>query len=117
MISYNLPRHKKGDTFDGILFTVTVNGNPVDLTGAIIEMDIRNPDTEVSVLRLTSDIGEGGGITIDANPTLGKFSLDSMIINIPAEVYDYDIQITFTSGIIKTYVGGKWNIEQDVTYE
>lgn len=114
MAHYNFPAHIKGDTFNGILFTVTVNSAPLDLTDAEINMDLRlTPDTAVIAEHFDSD---GNGITIDAVPATGKFTFDAQIINISAANYYYDIEVTFPSTAVKTYIGGRWNILQDVTY-
>jgi len=114
MAHYNFPSHIKGDTFNGILFTVTINSAPLDLTDAELNMDLRlTPDTPVIAEHFDS---EGNGITIDANPATGNFTFNAQIIDIPADNYYYDIEVTFPSGSVKTYIGGRWNILQDVTY-
>jgi ribulose-5-phosphate 4-epimerase/fuculose-1-phosphate aldolase len=113
MVHYNFPSHTKGDTFNGVLFTITVNAVALDLTGAHIKMDLRLTPETTTVAKSFSD---GSGITIDATPTKGKFTINAQVIDIAAANYYYDIQITLQSGSIKTYIGGRWNILQDVTY-
>lgn len=112
---YNFPTHIKGDTFDGALFTISLNATAIDLTDAIITMDLRETKNGVSVKRLTS-VGDAD-ITIDIDPTLGKFSINNQIIDVDAGRYYYDIQIEFPDNTVKTYVSGTWLITQDVTYE
>lgn len=114
MVSYNFPNHKKGDTFNGIQFTINVNGSPLNLTGASIAMDLRLTPTGASVERFSTAVGEG--ITISTPKTAGIFTLDTQIIDIAAGDYYYDIQITLANSTIKTYIGGRWIIEQDITY-
>jgi hypothetical protein len=76
-------------------------------------MDLRlTPDTATAA----KSFSDGSGITIDTVPTTGKFTFNAQVINIAAANYYYDIQITLQNGSIKTYIGGRWNILQDVTY-
>jgi hypothetical protein len=111
--NYNIPDAIKGDTFDGVLFTVTVNNTLADLTDAIIKMDLRLTPTGTVVKNFTTV--NSGGLTILNPPTDGKFKLDKQVITINPDSYLYDIQITFGNGEIKTYVGGNWEIIQDIT--
>jgi hypothetical protein len=112
MAHYNFPNTIRGDTFDGILFTITVNAIPADLTNAHIKMDLR-----LTPLGIVADtFSDGSGITISGTPTDGKFTFDAQVISIAAANYYYDIEITFSNGVIKTYIGGRWNILQDVSY-
>ena len=48
-----------------------------------------------------------GDIVIDANPALleNLQVLKDTIIDVAANTYRYDIEIQFTSGVVKTYVG------------
>ena len=112
---YNFPNHVKGDTFDGVLFTLTVNTVALNLTGAVINMDLRLTKTGVSVERFTSVADEH--ITISATPTDGTFTFNEQIISVDAGNYFYDIEIVFPDTTVKTYIAGRWNIIQDVTYE
>ena len=113
--NYNFPDHIKGDTFNGKTFTVTLNAVALNLTSAIINMDMRLTPTGTVVKSFTS-VGSGG-ITINANPVLGKFTLDAQLIDIAVGEYWYDIEIELSSGVVKTYIGGRWTILQDITYE
>jgi hypothetical protein len=115
MASYNIPSVIKGDNFNGVLFTISVNNVPIDLTGAIITMDLRLTKLGVSAKRFTS-VGNAG-ITIVAPATDGKFTLNNQVIDITATKYFYDIQIVFADGTVKTYICGRWEIIQDVTYD
>jgi hypothetical protein len=109
---YDFPQHVKGDTFNGVQFTVTVNAVPLDLTAAHIKMDLRLTPLGV----VAESFSDGAGITIAVNPATGVFKFDAQVVNIPAATYYYDIEITLSNGVIKTYVGGRWTILQDITY-
>jgi hypothetical protein len=113
---YDFQPVTRGDTFNGTNFTILVNDVALDLTDALIEMDLKlTPDATTSAKTFTSD--NNGGITIDADPTTGKFTVDAGIMDETIAVgnYYYAIGITLSNNVVKTYVGGRWNILQDVT--
>jgi len=113
--TYNFPTHIKGDTFDGAQFTLSLNGSAIDLTDAIITMDMRLTPSGVSVKRLTS-VGDAD-ITIGTPASDGIFTINNQIIDVDAGKYYYDIQTEFPDGTVKTYIQGIWLIIQDVTYD
>jgi hypothetical protein len=45
----------------------------------------------------------------------GVFTILPSVINIPFGTYKYDIQITFPTGRVKTYITGSWKIIPDIT--
>jgi len=113
-VRYDFPKTIKGDTFNGTLFTVTVNDLALDLTNAIVKMDLRLTPTGTIAKSFTS-VGDAD-ITISATPTDGKFTINRQIIDIDAGTYAYDIEIELADGTIKTYISGNWTIIQDVTH-
>jgi len=105
--------HIKGDTFDEVNFEIKKDNVAINLTGATIKMQLRKNATDVSpALSLTS--ASSAGITITA-ATLGKFKINQQIINIEVANYQYDIEITLSSGVVKTYISGAFNITQEIT--
>jgi len=112
--NYNIPSAIRGDTFDGIKFTVNVNSAVVDLTDAVITMNMRL--TPLGTIAKSFTTVNSGGLTILSPATAGEFQIDAQVIDITADEYVYDIQIVFGNGEIKTYVGGRWEVIQDVTY-
>lgn len=100
----------RNDTFNGTQFTITVNSTLLDLTGYSIKMAVKSKIKKDSVLTLTST----SGITI-SNSTAGVFQVDSQIFTQPAGKYVYDIQLTSSSGVVKTYVSGNFDILPDIT--
>ncbi len=105
--------HIKGDTFDEVAFQLKINEEVVDLTGATIKMQLRKNYSDTSAaLSLTSV--SSAGITI-TNAAEGRFKINTQIIDIEVYNYVYDIQITLSSGVIKTYVQGGFNITNEVT--
>lgn len=106
-------KHIKGDTFDEVAFQLKINDSAVNLTGAVIKMQLRKCYTDTNAaLSLTSV--SSAGITI-TNASEGRFKINSQIIDIEVYNYVYDIQITLSSGVVKTYVQGGFNITNEVT--
>lgn len=110
--TYNFPDHIKGDTFQGQEFTYVRNGSPIDLTGASIAMMLRVTKTQVTP-DLSFSVGSGITITDAVN---GVWEIDEQIIDIDANTYFQDIQLTESDGKVTTFTQGTWNILQDVTY-
>jgi hypothetical protein len=105
--------HIKGDTFDEVAFQLKINEAAVNLTGAVIKMQLRKSYSDtVAALSLTSV--SSAGITI-TNASEGRFKINAQIIDIEVYNYVYDIQITLSSGVVKTYVQGGFNITNEVT--
>lgn len=104
--------HKRGDTFNEVPFDLEINNVPVDLSDAVIRMQLRKEYGGVIALNLTSV--DNAGITI-TDAVNGKFKINEQIINIDACNYIYDIQFDI-NGKIKTYVTtGNFLITNDVT--
>lgn len=102
----------KGDTFEQVSFEVKVNDVAVDLTGAVIKMQLRKEYGGVIGLSLTSVANAGITIT---NAALGSFKINQQVINIPPYNYLYDIEIHFADGTVKTWISGNFQILNDVT--
>ena len=102
-----------GDTFSEVAFEVKKNGTAIDLTGATIKMQLRKNYSDVSpALALTSVSSAGITITTAAS---GQFKINEQIIDIEVFNYVYDIQFTLSTGEVKTYVKGGFNITPEVT--
>jgi len=108
-MNYNLPITKSGDTFDGITFNIEVNSVALDITNSVIIMQLRQKN------ELKKELRTGSGLTI-TNGVGGIFQINALIIDLLAGVYDYDIQIIFTDGTVKTYISGTWTITKDNVY-
>lgn len=102
---------QRGDTFDEVPFEILIDAVPLDLTDAIIKMQVKKDACASAVLSLTS-VGNAG-ITI-TNAINGQFKINEQIINIHACNYRYDIQIEI-DGEIKTYVGGLFQVINTIT--
>jgi len=91
--------HIKGDTFYEVDFEILKNQEAIDLTDAIIRMQVRQNYGGAIVLNFTSIDEEGITITDAVD---GKFKINQRIIDIPAFNYIYDIQFTI-DGVVKKY--------------
>lgn len=106
-------KHIKGDTFDEVAFQLNIDNVAANLTGAVIKMQLRKKYCDVTpALSLTSVASAGITIT---NAVGGQFKINQQIIDIEVYNYVYDIQITFSSGVVKTYIQGGFNVEPEVT--
>ena len=104
--------HIKGDTFEAVNFQMLVNTVPLNLTGAILRMQLRKEYGGVVFLSLTSVASAGITIT---TPASGLFKINKQIINLDAANYIYDIELIKSDGTIKTYISGNFYITNDVT--
>jgi hypothetical protein len=104
--------HIKGDTFDEVAFSIKINNVDLDLTGATIKMQLKKTSDSSSSLSFTSVASAGITIT---NPSGGLFKINEQIIDIEVFNYAYDIQLTLSSGVVKTYVSGTFNITKEIT--
>lgn len=105
--------HTKGDTFSEVAFEVKKNGTAINLTGATIKMQLRKNYIDVSpALALTSV--SSAGITI-TGASAGQFKINEQIIDIEVFNYVYDIQFTLSTGEVRTYVKGGFNVTPEVT--
>jgi hypothetical protein len=98
--------HKRGDTFYATLFNVKVNNVDLDLTGAVILMQLRKEAGGVIALSPDLTITDALG---------GDFQIDEQIINIPACTYQYDIQITLADDTVVTWISGLFIINDDIS--
>ena len=120
--SYNFKNHVKGDTFKGVSFTITIDTldslgvvtatTPLNLTGASIKMSLK---TTKNTLKSELDLSTVNGKILITTPLEGKFQVVRQIVNVPAQLYYYDIQITLIDLSVNTYIEGQWKIIQDVT--
>lgn len=90
------------------------DGDPIDLSSADIKMQVRKKHDD-PVLWTAS---EGDGITVTGDDdniiSINKIVSDSQI---SPGIYKYDIQATYSSGVITTYLRGDFTVESDITDE
>lgn len=98
--------HKRGDTFYQTPINIKVNNVDLDLTGAVILMQLRKEAGGVIALTPNLTITDAAG---------GDFQIDEQIINIPACNYQYDIQITLSDDTVVTWISGLFIINDDIS--
>lgn len=84
---------------------------PIDLTNVGIKMDIRQSETAKSYLKRFT---EESGIT-KTDAVNGVFKINAFIVDFPATNYVYDLQFTYNSGVVATYLKGKILVTNEVT--
>ena len=104
--------HIKGDTFESVNFAVVKNSVALNLTGAVIKMQLKKECGGIPILSFTTVASAGLTIT---NASGGLFKINKQIINIAEFNYVYDIEITFSNGDVKTWVEGNFTINCDIT--
>jgi hypothetical protein len=108
-----LLRIQQGDTWSLEIAWTDDEGQPVDLTGATAKMQMRpSAGSAVLVLELSSANGR-----IAVNPA-GKLNLlvsaeDTGLLPVKSGVYD--LEVTFTSGVVKKLIRGSYLVTPEVT--
>lgn len=105
--TYNFPTHKSGDTFPGVQFTIQLNGQPLDLTGAQAIMQLRRGPN-------VRHVDAQYQLTI-TDAAAGMIQFPAQIIDLAPHNYYYDIELRLADGTVKTYIHGQWPITQTIT--
>lgn len=103
--------HTSGDTWRGLALTLSVNGSPMDLTGATVRMQMRK---HPSAAATEYEWSTGNGTIVIDNPLLGALTVAKRNISGKDQLY-FDVQVTDATGDIRTVVSGTLPITQDVT--
>jgi len=100
----------RNDTWSQV-FTISANSVAVNLTGCTITIQVRKTSS-ASTIDLSLS-------TADSSITIGGASYNQITLNkkvtIAAGSYLYDMNISFPSGIVKTYVWGSFFVQEDIT--
>lgn len=94
----------RGDTWSNV-FILTQDGDPIDLSGATVKIDIRDAPGGSLVKTITGSVGgdDDNQITVDE------------LIDIDAGYYWWDLEVEYVGGTVRTYLYGVFNVFQDVT--
>lgn len=102
------------DTFNGLQFTATLTTEgvtaPIDLTTVAIKIVFKKQGQTA----VTSTLEIGSGITLD-DAVNGVFSIDPFTVFAAPYTYDYDIEFTYASGVVKTYLKGLFTVKAQTT--
>ena len=103
--------HKKGDTWNGMVVTVSENGIPVNLTGYTAISQFKTSANGSTAFEFKTN---DNTLTIP-NPIAGKIYYTGRKIDVSANKYIFDLQIASPDNIIKTIATGYWQIVQDIS--
>jgi hypothetical protein len=112
-MAITLKPHVSGDTWRGLSMTITLNGVPMNLTGAVIAMQMRALPASAQPLYTWRSDGADPQIYI-TDPLEGTVSIMKRIITGVGNVA-FDIQVTDGLGDVRTVVSGVLPMIQDVT--
>lgn len=106
--------HKSGDLWLGLsAVSILMDGVPMDLTGAVIDLQFKRFVTDAVAALALRSVGEGAGIVVD-DPVTGVFRVPPRVVVLRPGRYFWDLQITVGGGPV-TYASGTWQITQDVS--
>jgi hypothetical protein len=110
-MTYDIPPHRRGDTWDGInKIGITINNVPVNLLGSKVVMELREDYDAPVALTLSTDTS-----TILILPDLSSIQVLPTKIDVQPGTYKYDLQVTYPNAQVKTYLEGTWQIYFDIT--
>jgi hypothetical protein len=106
---YNIIAYRN-DTLQKTVTVVDSTGSPVSFATADLKMQVRTrPDGDV-LLELT----EGNGLTVGGAGN-NVITISKIVAINGCGDYYYDIQATFASGVVSTYLKGVFMIIKDIT--
>lgn len=111
-IKYDICRYR-GDDFQGIKFQLfDADANPIDISGSTAKMQLRkSPNSFEAPVQWSTD---DGSIEINVNEIYVKEKTGTDM-NVEAFKYNYDLQVTYSDGVVVTFINGFFNIQNDVT--
>ena len=116
---YQIPTHKKGDTWDGLEVLIeeenATNNNelePINLTGVDILMQFRLQNDSAVVFEFSTLAN-----TIQVPyPLTGIFIIPPVLeLTYPPARYIFDIQLKFPTGKVHTIITGSFTIINDIS--
>lgn len=113
MTPITLKTHTSGDTWRGLSMTIGINGAPLDLTGAVILMQLRTIPASKDVLYHWKSDGNNPEIEI-TDPLAGKVVFKKKVI-VGFGNLAFDVQVTTADGDIRTVARGVLPVVQDVS--
>lgn len=110
---FDFPAHYQSDGLSS--FTITLRhrgGDPVDLTGATVRMQLRSQLT--NAVEYTFGTSRANSELIIEPDGVIRFP-DINSWGIKPGKYWYDLEVTDSRGFVRTYLRGSWNVNNDVT--
>jgi hypothetical protein len=112
-----LKTHRSGDTWRGLALTIMLNDEPMYLTGARIDMQMRKSvaSTAIEQVWSTEVVAPHTAPTIEISaPESGIVSILKRKITALSNLV-FDIQVTDVNGDVRTVLSGTLPVELDVT--
>lgn len=92
-------------------FAILADTTPVDLTGCTIVIQVRQTPSSATVDLTLS--------TANSSISIGGLNRNQITLNKKVDVaagsYVYDMNVTFPSGEVKTYIWGNFIVQEDIT--
>jgi len=110
--TFDWPVQYAGDTARPLSFTILEGGEPVDITGCQIRMQVRSCLGEDPILDLS--VSDGLSIAI-TDATNGRMRVGNYPNPQVSGAFVYDLEVTFPDGRVQTFFRGSYVIEGDVT--
>jgi hypothetical protein len=109
----------EGDTYSGFAVRLTTKGDeigvtaePIDLTGATIQMRISSTD---QTRKKTIDLTTYNKRIIVTDAVNGYFSIIKQKIKLPEGLYEHSLQVKFANGDTRTYLSGNVKVIPNTT--
>lgn len=99
---------KRGDTWDRVYTLQDSDGNPVSLVGATVLVQVRRRPG--STVEISLDTVPAISITGAGNNQILVF----YTVDIAAGDYQWDLQVTYSSGKVRTYLSGSFKVVDDI---
>jgi hypothetical protein len=98
----------RNDTWQQV-FTLLADTTPINLSSATVYIQVRKGCAGTLALSLTNSSGVTIGGVSNNQITVNK------LVDIVKGNYVWDMQVTFTTGVVKTYLEGDFIVYDDVT--
>jgi hypothetical protein len=93
------------------VFSILADTTPVDLSGSTILIQVRPTPTSTTISLTLS--------TADSSISIGGANRNQITLNKKVDVtagsYVYDMNVTFPSGEVKTYIWGNFIVQEDIS--
>ena len=106
---YNIIAYRN-DTLQRTFTIVDSAGSPVSLATAAVKIQVRTKADGEVLWELT----EGDGLTVGGAGN-NVITLSKVCDITGCGVYYYDLQATFASGVVSTYIRGAFIVQKDIT--
>jgi hypothetical protein len=112
--TYNIQALVSDNTFEQLAMQLTDGTNPINITGCTIKFTVK-PTKDSTNFIFQKTTASGGGVSI-TNAAQGRFLIEQINeFEYPEGEYLYDIQFTFTTGKVKTYLQGTITVLYSIT--